>query len=99
MDVAILRGCGKPEILTHLMYKTKVDCSCLKKRVLTLAAKGLLENHSKPPKHHMHNLSNPIPQCGKVYSLTEKGREFLKALDEAMLLYHGRKEACDYVKR
>jgi predicted transcriptional regulator len=76
MDIAVLQALHSSNFmkLTHIMYKANVNAKILKKKLVVLEAKGLIESHRI---HKMH-----LKQSGRermFYVVTSKGLDVLRS--------------------
>jgi len=81
MDIAILQALSGSKLLrmTHIMYKTNLNASILKEKLVILEAKGLIRSH-KVYREHLAWRGESV-----FYGVTSKGldvlRSYLSAID------------------
>ena len=76
MDVAVLRALSGSKFLklTHIMYKANVNAKILKKKLVVLEAKGLIESH------RIHKMHLKSPGRERIfYGATSKGLDVLRS--------------------
>ena len=76
MDIAVLQALSSSKLLklTHIMYRANVNAKVLKKKLVVLEAKGLIESHKVCKVH--------LKQPGRervFYGLTSKGLGVLRS--------------------
>jgi predicted transcriptional regulator len=69
IDILTVLGDYEPVKITHLMYKTNINCSLLKEFVSTLTDRGLIEERHSVKKR-------------KGYFITNQGKTILKYFNE-----------------
>jgi predicted transcriptional regulator len=69
IDILTVLGDHEPVKITHLMYKTNINCSLLKEFVSTLTDRGLIEESHCAKKR-------------KGYFITNQGKTILKYFNE-----------------
>ena len=84
--IDILRALAQkgPLKLTHVMYKSNVNCSALKERLKFLIKQDLVEKRA-------------IAKQRVVYAVTEKGKTLLKQFNEIVQVLPLVEEARDYI--
>ncbi len=82
-DMAILKVCLKPRLLTQAMYKVNVNCNILKKRLELLTAKGFITQQANPKKSERRirypvNVERYHKNGRTIYATTQTGKEMLR---------------------
>jgi len=83
MRIDVLEALRKPIILTHIIYKTRINCDIIKQELRNLIAKNLVTiTPPEKPQKYTKRTNSKHPH----YVLTPEGLEVLKSLKNVAVL-------------